>query len=246
MGVDDAVDGLGSGDGVQGRKHEMPRFRRFEGEGNGFEIAHFAHEDDIGVLAQCGAQRRAERAGIAPYLALVHEAALGLMHEFDGVFNGNDMVAALGIGVVHERGQRGGLAAPGGAGHKHEALGQQGQLAQHDRKPQLLNRADLLWDFAEHRRNAAVLPEKVGTVTRQPRNFIGEVQIARLLECLHAIHGNHFTQYGQKFLGRNNRSVHPCEVPVDPQERRIARRKVQIRTVIGVQQMKKIVYFCHA
>lgn len=46
--------------------------------------------------------------------------------------------------------------------------------------------------------------------------------------------------------GRNNRSVHPCEVPVDPQERRIARRKVQIRTVIGVQQMKKIVYFCHA
>jgi hypothetical protein len=168
------------------------------------------------------------------------------MHEFDGVFNGNDMVAALGIGVVHKRGQRGGLAAPGGAGHKHEALGQQGQLAQHDRKPQLLNRADSLRDFAEHRGNAAVLPEKVGTVTRQPRNFIGEVQIARLLERLHALHGNHFTQYGQKFLGRNNRSVHPCEVPVDPQERRIARRKVQIRTVIGVQQMKKIVYFCHA
>lgn len=168
------------------------------------------------------------------------------MHEFDGVFNGNDMVAALGIGVVHKRGQRGGLAAPGGAGHKHEALGQQGQLAQHDRKTQLLNRADSLRDFAEHRGNAAVLPEKVGTVARQPRNFIGEVQIARLLERLHALHGNHFTQYGQKFLGRNNRSVHPCEVPVDPQERRIARRKVQIRTVIGVQQMKKIVYFCHA
>ena len=168
------------------------------------------------------------------------------MHEFDGIFNGNDMVAALGVRIIHERGQRGGLAAPGGAGHKHEALGQQGQLAQHDRKPQFLNRADALRDFAEHRGNAAVLPEKVGTVTRQPRNFIGEVQIARPLECPYALYGNHFTQYGQKFPGRDSRSVHPHEIPINAQERRIARRKVQIRTVIGVQQMKKTVDFCHA
>ena len=56
--LDDAVDGLGSGDGVQGRKHEMPRFRRFEGEGNGFEIAHFAHEDDV------GSSRSAERSAV--------------------------------------------------------------------------------------------------------------------------------------------------------------------------------------
>ena len=213
---------------MQGGEDEMARLGGFEREGNGFQIAHFAHEDDVRVLTQGGAQGRAEGARIAPDLALVDEAAFGPVHKFDGVFDGDDVIMAVRVGVIHERGEGGGLAASGGPGDEDEPFGEEGQLPQHGRKPQFLHAVDALRDFAEHGGHAPVLPEKVGAVAREAGDFIGEIQIAALFESLHPLHGNHFTQYGHEFFAAYGGGVHADQIAVDTQDGRTACGKVEV------------------
>ena len=45
------IHGLGGRAGVQGAKHQVPGFGCADGQLDGFEIAHFAHQDHVRVLA---------------------------------------------------------------------------------------------------------------------------------------------------------------------------------------------------
>ena len=69
--VDDAVDrALGAG-GVQRAEDDVARFGRGDGRLDRLQVAHFAHQDDVGVLPQraanglgeASARRRRSRAG---------------------------------------------------------------------------------------------------------------------------------------------------------------------------------------
>ena len=62
----------------------------------GLEVAHLADEDDVGILAQGGAQRPREAVGVEADLALVDDAAPVLVHELDGVLDGDDVDALCG------------------------------------------------------------------------------------------------------------------------------------------------------
>ena len=53
--VDDAVDGLGAVVGVQGGEDQVPGLGDGQRRGDALEVAHLAHEQDVGVF------RRAER-----------------------------------------------------------------------------------------------------------------------------------------------------------------------------------------
>ncbi len=50
-GANDALDGFGGVDGVERGENEVAGFGSFEGDFDGFAIAHFADEDDFGRLA---------------------------------------------------------------------------------------------------------------------------------------------------------------------------------------------------
>ncbi len=50
--IDDTVDGLRAGIGVQGGKTEMTGFGDGQRRLDGFQIAQLADQDDIGILAQ--------------------------------------------------------------------------------------------------------------------------------------------------------------------------------------------------
>ena len=50
--VDDAVDGLGGVLRVQRGEHQVPGLGRGERRGHGLGVAHLAHQDDVGVLAE--------------------------------------------------------------------------------------------------------------------------------------------------------------------------------------------------
>src|SRR5215813_13110271 len=99
-----------------------------DGDGDGLEIAHLADEDDVGILAQGGAERVLERAGVAVHLALVDEALLVLVDELDRVLDGDDVIGAVLVHVVDERRQRRRLARAGRAGDDDEALRQVAEL----------------------------------------------------------------------------------------------------------------------
>ena len=57
-------------------EHQVAGLGGGERERDGLEVAQLADGDDVGVLAQGGAQRAGEGAGVAADLALVDHAAL--------------------------------------------------------------------------------------------------------------------------------------------------------------------------
>ena len=73
---------------MQRAEHEVTGFGRGQCQADGFEVAHFADEHHVRVLAQGRSQRLVEAQRVAMHLALVDQAALGLVHELDRVFDG--------------------------------------------------------------------------------------------------------------------------------------------------------------
>ena len=85
-GVDDAVDGFRRAGGVQGAEDQVPGLCGRQRELNRFEIAHFADEDDIGILAERGlaahwrrtAYERRARAGSPDIFSIYERTRSGL------------------------------------------------------------------------------------------------------------------------------------------------------------------------
>ena len=67
----------------------------FQRDLNGFAVAHFAHQNHFGRLAQGGAQRQGEARRVAVQLALVNRALLVVVQKLDGIFDGEDVVGLL-------------------------------------------------------------------------------------------------------------------------------------------------------
>src|SRR5207248_986175 len=71
--VDDAVDALRRGVGVQGREGEVSGLGDGERGGRCLEVAHLAHQHDVRVLPQGVLQGRVEAVGVGAHLALVDD-----------------------------------------------------------------------------------------------------------------------------------------------------------------------------
>ena len=56
---------LAAQDGVQRAEHQVARFGRGHGQADGFQVAHFAHQDGVRVFAQGGLQGREKTASWA-------------------------------------------------------------------------------------------------------------------------------------------------------------------------------------
>ena len=53
--------------------------------------------------------------------ALVDQALLAFMHEFDRILNGEDVFVFVVVDMVDHGGEGGGLAGASGSGHQHQA-----------------------------------------------------------------------------------------------------------------------------
>ena len=125
--VDDAVDRLRRRVRVQRGERQVPGLGDAQRRLDRLEVAHFADEDDVGILAQRGAQRGGEAVRVGVDLALVDETALVLVDVLDRILDGDDVLAALGVDLVDHRRQRRRLAAAGRAGDEHQAARPLGQ-----------------------------------------------------------------------------------------------------------------------
>ncbi len=120
--VDEAGEDAGTASAVDGADDEVAGEAGAEGDHGGFGIADFADHDDLGVLAEEGA----EGDGVGEVFGGVD---LGLADHgeagFDGVFDGADADAgAFALDDVLEGAvDEGGFAGAGGAGEEHEAVG---------------------------------------------------------------------------------------------------------------------------
>ena len=95
---------------------------RGQGQFDRFQVAHFADEQDVRIFAQGSAEGGGKRASMNADFAMLHQAILAAMHEFDRVFHRDDVVVPLDVGVIHHGGESGGFAGAGWAGNQNETF----------------------------------------------------------------------------------------------------------------------------
>ncbi len=160
--VEETDHGLGGVVGVEGGEDEVACFGGGEGGGHGFGVAHFADEDDVGVLAEDGSDGLCEAGGVVADFDLFDDGvAVGVL-VLDGVFDGDDVVAAAGVDVVDEGCHGGCLAAAGGTGEEDEALAALGELGEDGGKVQGVEGGNLGGEEAKAGGEGAALVVDVG------------------------------------------------------------------------------------
>src|SRR5690606_38968453 len=144
---------------------------------DGLEVAHLADKYDVGIFAKRRAQRLLEALRVRADLALVDEAALVLVHELDWIFDRDDVVGALLVDDVDQRGERRRLAAPGRPGDEHETFGQVAEVEHLRRQAELLGREDLERNLPEDRADALAIPEEIRAEARALGDGVRKVGI---------------------------------------------------------------------
>ncbi len=102
---DDTVDRFYGVQRVQGGEDQVAGFGGVQRSGDGFQVAHFAHQDHVRVLAQAGAQRRGKRGRVHFDFTLVDESFFVAVQKFDGVFDRDDVLGTPGVDAVNHSGQ---------------------------------------------------------------------------------------------------------------------------------------------
>ena len=165
--VDDTIDGFGRARGVQRSENKVTGGRRGQRQLDRFQVAHFADENDVRVFAQRSAQRVGKGTGVHADFAMLNETVLAAMHEFDRIFDRDDVIVPLQVGVIDHRRERGRFTGTGRTGHEHETLLQHRKFFQDRRQAELVDRQHLRWNETKHGRDAVFLLEEIGTVAQR-------------------------------------------------------------------------------
>ena len=182
-------------------------------------VAHLADQDDVGVLAQGGAQGGGEGARVDLDLALVDDRLLVAVQELDGVLDGDDVLAALRVDVVDHRGEGGGLARAGGPRAQDQPALLLGDLLEHHREAQLADGHDLDGDDAEHEAHRAALLEDVAAEAAEAGDGVGDVDLEVLLELLLLAVAHDGERHGDGVLLHEALGLHQRdELAVDAQD----------------------------
>ena len=129
------------------------------------------------------------------------------MQEFDGVFDGDDVIGARRIDPVDHRRERRGFARTGGSGDEDQSALLFADALDDAREIEFLDRANLGGNDAQHHADVAALLEHVDAEAAQARDAVGHVQLRRLLEFLLLAVGHHAERHGEHFFRSDARNI---------------------------------------
>ncbi|MFM1944769.1 MAG: hypothetical protein RI897_3751 [Verrucomicrobiota bacterium] len=248
--VDDTVDGFGGALGMECAEDEVTGTGGGEGEFDGFEVTHFADEDDIRVFAEGAAEGGGEGAGMDSDFAVVDEAAFAFVDEFDGVFDGEDMFAPVAVGVVHHGGEGGGFTAAGGAGDEDEPAVEHGEFFKDGGEWgveffEVLEREHLGGDLAEDGGAAPFLVEEIGTEPGDTGDFVAEVDVTGFLVDFDLIIGGDLIEHRLEFVIVEGGIIYPVQFSVDAEHGRVSGREMEVGSLLLEHQVEEGVNFGH-
>src|SRR5208283_497738 len=178
--VNDTVHRFGGALRVQRAEDQVAGGRRRDGQFDGFQVAHFADENNVRVFAQRAAQSRGKGLGMHADFTVTYQTTFAFVDEFNRVFERDDVVFAIPVRIVHHGGQRGGFAGTGRAGDHDQSAIEHGKFFEHRRQGyvelfKILKRKHMAGNLPERRADAVLLVVKVDAETRDVRNFVAKI-----------------------------------------------------------------------
>ena len=247
-GVHDTVDRLGRAGGVERTEHEVARFGGGDGRADRLEVAHFAHEDHVGVLTEGAADGLGEARHVRADFALGDERLARGVVEFDRVLDRDDVHAAFAVDDVDHRGEGGGLAGARRAGHEDESARLEEEFLHR------LGQADLLkgeqggGNHAEHAAPALALLEHRHAEARAVLVRDREVGAAVLFDLGDLLGRHHLLAELVRVLLRERLVGDGDEFAVDAEFGRHERAHVQVARAFVDRRLQKVLhrdFGCH-
>ena len=125
---------LGGGRSVDRAEDEVAGFGRPQRRLERLPVAHFAHQDDVGVFADGVLHADLEVLHVLADLPLVDQALVLGEGELDRVFEREDVLAIVVVDPVEHRGDGRALARAGHAGQEDHPLAELAKLFQDGRQ----------------------------------------------------------------------------------------------------------------
>ena len=165
---------------------------------HGLPISHLADQNHVGRLTQRVLQGHLVGFGIRADFTLVHQTLLVSMEKLDGILNGNNVLLALAIAIIHHGRHGRGLAATGTAEENHQTALGHGNVLEDRRQVELLDGRDPLLDQAQHHASATALGEGADPKARDVGKIQGKIDFAMLVELPHlpVVHDRTHQQHG--------------------------------------------------
>ena len=145
-------------------EHQVPGFRRVHGGFERFTVSHFTHQHDIGVFTHRMLHGGMEVTDVLAQFSLVDQALIGLVNEFDRVFNRKNVLLMITVDPVEHRGDRGRLTRTGHTGEQHHSLIVDAQVFENGWQEQSLKVWNASFDLTSHHSHFAHLDEQVHAV----------------------------------------------------------------------------------
>lgn len=189
--VDDSVDGLRRILSMERGKNEVSCFRCRDGGRDRFEVAHFADENDVGILAEHPLERLGEALRVDADLPLVDDALVRDVNVLDRVFDGDDVLSARGIDHLEYCGKRGAFSVSRRAGDEEEASAVRGNLFEGRWEPEFIECSNAHGDEtkrkAESSRLVIGVSAEASFFSRWGPERKAEVVLAALSEHFHLL-----------------------------------------------------------
>ena len=112
--VNDTVNGFAGVVRVQGAEYQKAGFSRRECQGDGFQVAHFTHQHDVGVFTEGSPQAVCEGGCLEGHFPLGDDGFFIGVNEFDRFLHRDDVPRLVAVDVVNDGGQGGGFTGARG------------------------------------------------------------------------------------------------------------------------------------
>jgi hypothetical protein len=180
-----------------------------------------------------------------PHFPVIDDAALALMDELDGVFDGDDVVLAGSVRLVDDGGQGSRFTAPRRARYEDEPPGKGGQLGDHGRQTELLGGEDRAGNFTENGGATPLLHEKIGPVASQVGDLVGKIHVSRLFELLDLVLRGDLVEHGLEAVVVEEIIFDPLDFAANTDGGLLSGDQVQIGCALVVHQLEKSIDFGH-
>ena len=130
-----------------------------------------------------------------PDFPMIDDTALVLVDELNGIFDGNDVILPVLVGVIDHGREGRRLPTSRRARDQHEAFVQHGHTGEDRRQPQRFCRHDLGRDPPEDGSMPVFLLEEIGPEASQSRELVREVEIAGPFKRFFFIVGSDLVQH---------------------------------------------------